>query len=177
MKNQMNIDETAVEYWLQKLEMSERGTLAQQNFLKGYNCSQSVALAFADLIDMDERLLLRALSSFGGGLGRMREVCGAVSGMSFIAGALYGYDVPGAGGQQQKAAHYARIQELAGAFQAVNGSIFCRELLGLDRSGADQPTPELRTAEYYKKRPCGQLVALAATILEDYIEQNQKEEQ
>lgn len=173
----MEIDRQAVEYWQQKMETSERGARAQQNFMKGYNCSQSVALAFADLIDMDESLLLRALSSFGGGLGRMREVCGTVSGMSFVAGALYGYDVPGAAGQEAKSAHYARIQELAGAFRAVNGSIICRELLGLSKSGADVPTPELRTAEYYKKRPCGQLVALAATILEDYIENHKKEEQ
>ncbi len=173
----MQIDDAAAGYWLQKLETSERGQRAQQNFLDGYNCSQAVALAFADLIEMDEKLLLRALSSFGGGLGRMREVCGAVSGMSFVAGALYGYDEPGVTGQQEKAAHYARIQELAGAFQAVNGSMICRELLGLTKSGADAPTPQLRTAEYYKKRPCAQLVALAATIMEDYIENNQKEEQ
>ena len=142
----MRIDDAAAGYWLQKLETSERGQRAQQNFLDGYNCSQAVALAFADLIGMDEKLLLRALSSFGGGLGRMREVCGAVSGMSFVAG-------------------------------AVNGSMICRELLGLAKPGADAPTPQLRTAEYYKKRPCAQLVALAATIMEDYIENNQKEEQ
>ena len=173
----MQIDETVAAYWTDQVKHSERGQRALQNFMDGYNCSQSVALAFADLIDMDESLLLRALSSFGGGLGRMREVCGTVSGMSFVAGALYGYDVPGAAGQEAKSAHYARIQELAGAFQAVNGSIICRELLGLDYPGADRPTQELRTAEYYKKRPCGQLAALAATILEDYIENHKKEEQ
>ena len=108
-------------------------------------------------------------------MGRMREVCGAVSGMSFVAGALYGYDEPGAASQQEKAAHYARIQELAGTYAAVNGSIVCRELLGLSTPGADAPTPSPRTAEYYKKRHCGQLVAIAAAILEEYIEK--KEEQ
>lgn len=173
----MQIDETAAAYWLHKMETSVRGQRAGQYFLEGYNCAQSVVLAFADLIDMDEKLLLRAVSSFGGGMGRMREVCGAVSGMSFVAGALYGYDVPGLAGQQQKATHYARIQELAGIFREVNGSIVCRELLGLNGSGADHPTPELRSAEYYKKRPCGQLITLAATILEDYMEHKQKEEQ
>lgn len=173
----MQINETAAERWMHKMETSVRGQRAGQYFLDGYNCAQSVVLAYADLINMDEKLLLRSISSFGGGMGRMREVCGAVSGMSFVAGALYGYDEPGLAGQQKKAAHYARIQELAGIFRDVNGSIICRELLGLNRPGADSPTPELRSAEYYKKRPCGQLVALAATILEDYIERNQKEEQ
>ena len=169
------IDEAAAEQWLQKIKVSPRAKRAQQYFLEGYNCAQAVAYAFSDLIDMDEKLLLRSLSSFGGGMGRMREVCGAVSGMSFVAGALYGYDEPGAASQQEKAVHYARIQELAGTYAAVNGSIVCRELLGLSTPCADAPTPSPRTAEYYKKRPCGQLVAIAAAILEEYIEK--KEEQ
>lgn len=164
------IDEKKAEYWLKKAEESPRGQRAQAFFKEGYNCSQAVALAFADLIGMDEKLLIRMTSSFGGGMGRLREVCGAVSGMFFVAGALYGYGEPGIAGQEEKAAHYARIQELAAEYRAVNGSIVCRELLGLGTAGADRPTPELRTAEYYKKRPCGQLVMLAAAIMEDYIE-------
>lgn len=168
----VEIDEKKAEYWLKKAEESPRGQRALAQFKEGYNCSQAVALAFADLIGMDEKLLARVTSSFGGGMGRMREVCGAVSGMFFVAGALYGYEEPGAVGQQEKAAHYARIQELAGEYRAVNGSIICRELLGINTLGADQPTPELRTAEYYKKRPCGQLVMLAATIMESYIKEH-----
>lgn len=164
------IDEKKAEYWLKKAEDSTRGKLAFELFGEGYNCSQAVALAFADLIEMDEKMLVRMTSSFGGGMGRLREVCGAVSGMFFVAGALYGYGEPGNAGQQEKAEHYARIQELAGEYRAINGSIVCRELLGLGQTGADQPTPELRSAEYYKKRPCGQLVMLAATIMESYIE-------
>lgn len=164
------IDEKKAEYWLKKAEDSTRGKRAFELFGEGYNCSQAVALAFADLIEMDEKLLVRMTSSFGGGMGRLREVCGAVSGMFFVAGALYGYGEPGNAGQQEKAEHYARIQELAGEYRAINGSIVCRELLGLGQTGADQPTPELRSAEYYKKRPCGQLVMLAATIMESYIE-------
>ncbi len=160
------IDETEAAYWLQKAESSERAVRARALFFGGYNCAQAVALAFSDLIDMDEKLLAQALSSFGGGLGRMREVCGTVSGMSFVAGALYGYDDPAA--SQEKAEHYARIQQLAGTFAAVNGSIICRELLGLSKPGASEPTPEKRTEEYYKKRPCDQLVAIAAAILEEY---------
>lgn len=165
----MQINQQSADYWTHKMEHSARGQRAQAYFTEGYNCSQAVAMAYADLIGMDETMLARAMSSFGGGMGRMREVCGAVSGMSFAAGVLYGYAEPTAAGQQEKAAHYARIQELAGAFREVNGSIVCRELLGLDISGSDDPTPKKRTPEYYKKRPCGQLVALAATILEDYI--------
>ena len=168
----IEIDEKKSEYWLKKAEDSPRGQWALAYFKEGYNCSQAVVLAFSDLIGMDEKLLVRMSSSFGGGMGRLREVCGAVSGMFFVAGALYGYEEPGAAGQQEKAAHYARIQELADEYRAINGSIVCRELLGLDTHGADQPTPELRTAEYYKKRPCGQLVMLAATILESYIEEH-----
>ena len=168
----VEIDEKKAEYWLKKAEESPRGQRALALFKEGYNCSQAVALAFADLIGMDEKLLARVTSSFGGGMGRMREVCGAVSGMFFVAGALYGHEEPGAVGQQEKAAHYARIQELAGEYRAVNGSIICRELLGINTLGADQPTPELRTAEYYKKRPCGQLVMLAATIMESYIKEH-----
>lgn len=167
------IDEKKADDWSERAEKSPRGQRAMEYFKQGYNCSQAVVLAFADLIEMDEGLLLRMVSSFGGGMGRLREVCGAVSGMFFVAGALYGYETPGAAGQQEKAAHYARVQELAGEYRAVNGSIVCRELLGLGAaSGADQPTPELRTAEYYKKRPCPELVRLAATILEDYIEKH-----
>ena len=165
----LEIDEKKVEYWLQKAENSPRGQRAEAFFKEGYNCSQAVAMAFADLIGMDEKLLARTMSSFGGGMGRLREVCGAVSGMFFVAGALYGYEEPGAAGQEEKTAHYTRIQELAGEYRAVNGSIICRELLGLNAPGADQPTPELRTAQYYKKRPCGQLVMLAAAMMEDYI--------
>lgn len=168
----LTIDQEKAEYWLKELEKSPRGQRAMGLFLEGYNCTQSVVLAFADLIGMDERTLLRMSSSFGGGMGRLREVCGAVSGMFLVAGFLYGYDTPGAAGQQAKAEHYARIQELAAEYRAVNGSIVCRELLGLRTTGADNPTPELRTAEYYKKRPCGQVIGLAATIMEKYVEEH-----
>lgn len=166
----LEIDEYKAGFWLEELEKSPRGQRAMGFFLDGYNCTQAVVLAFADLIGMDEKTLLRMSSSFGGGMGRLREVCGAVSGMFLVAGFLYGYDTPGAAGQQEKAEHYARIQELAGEYRAVNGSIVCRELLGLGTKGADAPTPEQRTPEYYKKRPCGQVIGIAATIMEKYVE-------
>ena len=141
-----------------------RSDVAKEYFLKGYNCAQSVAMAFADLTGLSESESARLASSFGGGLGRMREVCGAVSGMALVAGALYGYDDPRVPGASQK--QYALVQELAGKFREANGSIICRELLG-DRSQVTA-TPEPRTAEYYKKRPCAELVQMAAQILDDY---------
>ena len=100
-------------------------------FLEGCNCAQAVFAAFADLFGMDGKLALRISSSFGGGLGRQREICGAVSGMCMAAGALYGYD--DVKDPAQKAAHYARIQELCGKFREMYGSIICRELLGAKR--------------------------------------------
>ncbi len=135
-------------------------------FMKGYNCSQSVVLAFEDLLPVDKNTLSKMASSFGGGMGRLREVCGAVSGMFMVAGLLYGYDGPETG--DIKAGHYARIQELAHRFEEKNGSIVCRELLNL-KTLRDEPVPEKRTNEYYRKRPCPELVGDAAGILEEYI--------
>ena len=143
-----------------------RKELAMENFKKGYNCSQSVVLAFSDLLGADESFLLKLSSSFGGGLGRLREVCGSVSGMAIVAGILYGYDDSSA--KEDKAAHYERIQEMAKEFEKRNGSIVCREVLGLSAKH-DVPTPEARTEEYYKKRPCAELVGDSAEILDEYI--------
>lgn len=147
-----------------------RRELAMENFMKGYNCSQSIVLAFSDMLKIDETTLSRLSSSFGGGMGRLREVCGSVSGMFMVAGLLYGYDGPETG--QVKADHYARIQELARRFEEKHGSIVCRELLGLSVRH-DVPVPEARTTEYYKKRPCPEIIGDAAEILEDYISENQ----
>lgn len=141
---------------------------AMANFRDGYNCAQSVVLAFKDKFDMNEEQLTKIASSFGGGMGRLREVCGAVSGMFMIVGATDGYAEPKAG--DVKAEHYARIQELAHRFEDKNGSIVCRELLGLALKH-DTPTPEVRTSEYYKKRPCEELVGIAAEILEEYFKE------
>jgi len=146
-----------------------RRELAMENFMKGYNCSQSIVLAFSDMLKIDETTLSRLSSSFGGGMGRLREVCGSVSGMFMVAGLLYGYDGPETG--QVKADHYARIQELARRFEEKHGSIVCRELLGLSVRH-DVPVPEARTTEYYKKRPCPEIIGDAAEILEDYISEN-----
>lgn len=140
---------------------------AMENFKQGYNCSQSVFLAFQDQYFMDPETALRISSSFGGGMGRLREVCGAVSGMFMVAGMLYGYTDPK--DHTSKTKHYERIQDLAREFKDRNHSIICRELLGLG-AGADSPIPEFRTKEYYKKRPCVELVGMAAEIMEEYIQ-------
>ena len=146
-----------------------RREVAMDNFMKGYNCAQSIMLAFEDLIPVDKSLLSKMASSFGGGMGRLREVCGAVSGMFMVAGFMYGYDGPETG--EVKAEHYARIQELAHKFEEKHGSIVCREMLGLNVRH-DTPTPEARTNEYYKKLPCSEIIGDAAEILEQYIKEN-----
>ena len=133
---------------------------AKQLFLSGYNCAQAVAAAFAEEMNMDEALVKKLTTGFGGGVGRMREVCGTVSGMAFVISALYDGD---------KGDIYAIVQENAAKFKKEHGSVVCRELLGLDIKGADSPVPEKRTQQYYKKRPCAELVAMSAGILEDYI--------
>lgn len=149
--------------------MSEKADKARALFKMGYNCSQAVLGAFADDLGIDFDTAMKLSSSFGGGMGRMREVCGAVSGMFMVAGIKYGYDNPEA--TLEKSEHYARIQELAKSFKEKNTSIICRELLGI-RTKTDSPTPEKRTDEYYKARPCADMVADAAEIIDDYIKSN-----
>ena len=142
----------------------EHGMYAAELFLKGYNCAQAVAMAFSDVTGIDEKTAARMISSFGGGMGRMREVCGAVSGMLFVAGCLYGYDT--CDDDAAKKAHYARVQELAGQFREQVGSIVCREIL---KNPPSDPTPSPRTAQYYAQRPCARMVVLASDILDAYI--------
>jgi len=139
---------------------------AVQNFLAGYNCAQSVFLAFAPDLGLSDELALKLSCSFGGGMGRLREVCGAVSGMLMAAGVLYGYASPTDDGA--KASHYALVQELAGQFKAEYDTIICRELLNLD-CATQPPTPDKRTPEYYATRPCARFVGTAARILEEYM--------
>jgi C_GCAxxG_C_C family probable redox protein len=144
----------------------DREEKAKELFQEGYNCAQSVFGAFCDDMNLELKTALKLSSSFGGGMGRLREVCGAVSGMFMIAGVLFGYDDPK--DQKIKAEHYARIQKLANEFLEQNKSIICRELLGII-GASNSPVPEARTAEYYAKRPCIDLVGDAAKIMENYI--------
>jgi len=146
--------------------LSAHSDLAKELFIKGYNCSQSVFAAFCDETGLDMDTALKISSSFGGGMGRLREVCGAVSGMFMVVGMKYGYTDPF--DKKAKTEHYKLIQDLAKQFEKENGSIICRELLGLSVK-ADIPVPEDRTESYYKKRPCAELVENAARILDEYI--------
>ncbi len=144
-----------------------RREIAMDYFAKGYNCCQSVVLAYKDMVNLDQPTIEKLTSSFGGGIGRMREVCGTVSAMAMVAGLLCGYEGPDEG--EAKKAHYERIRALADEFREKNGAIVCRELLNLP-AGPSEPIPERRTADYYAKRPCKELVGDAAQILEKMIE-------
>ena len=126
-------------------------------FREGYNCAQSVVLAYEDLLPLDRETLAKLSASFGGGISGMREVCGAVSGMAMVLGFLYGNSDPS--DRVAKGEHYARVQELAGKFRERNGEIVCKRLLGLE------PVP----GRELKKRPCGEYVGDAAEFLAEYI--------
>lgn len=153
--------------------MKSRREEAIANFKKGYNCTQSVVLAHADLLGISEQQAMILTQSFGGGMGRLRQVCGTVSAMFFIAGALTGSAEPT--DMDSKKKNYALVQELAAEFERRNGSIICATLLGLDHKQETAATvaqeyikgstPEPRTREYYKKRPCIELIGDACDII------------
>ncbi len=149
-----------------KVDVNERAQRARDLFESGYNCAQSVFLAFRDVTGLDEELAATFAAPFGGGMGRLREVCGTVSGMSMMAGFLYPNSRPN--DMQSKKRTYAAVQEMAERFRAENGSIVCRELLGLAQR-KDDPTPSKRTQEYYRRRPCSEYVAIAARIVAERI--------
>ena len=140
---------------------------AMQSFLDGYNCSQCMILAFEDVIrehsDIDIEMALKIASPFGGGMGRLREVCGAVSGMFMVAGLLKGYVTED--GKEKKDAHYTLIQELAKEFTDIHGTYICKNLLG-SLGKSTSPVSDPRTAEYYKVRPCVKFVITASEILD-----------
>ena len=138
--------------------------LAADLFLEGYNCAQAVAVAFCDVTGMDKQEAAKLAAPFGGGMGRMREVCGAVSGMFMVLGALYGYDNSDADAKKKET--YQQVQELAAKFKEENGSIICREIL---KNPPSDPNPSPRTAEYYAKRPCAKMVMTAARLMDEFI--------
>ena len=139
---------------------------AMQSFLDGYNCSQCMILAFEDLLTIDLNTALKIASPFGGGMGRLREVCGSVSGMFMVLGYIKGYD--DSNDYDGKKELYEHIQELARRYEEANGSIICRDLLGLQVK-KQEAAPEQRTEEYYKNRPCAMKIGSAAEILETYL--------
>ena len=143
------------------------GDKAVENFKKGYNCGQAVAVAFCDVTGLEEKATARMVSSFGGGMGRMREVCGAVSGMLFVLGYLYGYEEPG--DDRSKMELYSSVQALAGRFREKCGSIICREIL---KNPPSDPCPTPRNEEFYQKRPCARMVYTAAEELAAFLKEH-----
>ena len=143
------------------MEEKNRGLAAEELFERGYNCAQAVAGAFADQMGMPQSQVLQLAGGFGGGVGRLREICGAVSGMAMVLSAVYGCDAPD---DEKKAALYARIQRCAKAFEEHHGSYLCHELLK-DSEPTQGVYPEKRDEGYYHRRPCAKLVADAAMIV------------
>ncbi|MBR2048223.1 MAG: C_GCAxxG_C_C family protein [Oscillospiraceae bacterium] len=145
----------------------DHGIKAAELFLQGYNCAQAVAVAFCDVTRLTESQAAKMASAFGGGMGRMREVCGAVSGMLMVLSLCYGYDTPG--DDVSKKELYTRVQALAARFRAENGSIICREIL---KNPPSDPNPTPRTADFYAKRPCAKMVMTAGRLLDEFMEEN-----
>lgn len=155
---------------MMQFDLEERVAKAKRLFKEeGYNCCQAVVLAYNDLFGIDDTMAASLSSGFGGGMGRMREVCGSVSGMVLLAGLVAPADNPA--DKNGRTRNYALVQEVAGEFRKLNGSIVCRELLGLTPMGSsspapmESPEPSDRTPEYYKKRPCEELVGISARII------------
>lgn len=147
------------------IDVEERVERARNYFTSGYNCAQAVAMAFNDVMEMDVNMVARIAAPFGGGMGRMREVCGTVSGMTLVAGAISPSIDPK--NMDERKANYALVQNFAAQFRAENGDIICRRLLGLEPAieKSESAMPSERTAEYYRKRPCVEYVATAARIV------------
>ena len=146
----------------QSIDIEQRVLRARELFLSGYNCSQAVCMALADLYDLPQPQAARLSASFGGGVGRLREMCGACSAMVLLeglqSGATDGADAEG------KQANYRNVQALVHRFAEQNGSYLCRELLQLRKDAPTPPVPDARTAEYYRQRPCLRMVESATRI-------------
>jgi C_GCAxxG_C_C family probable redox protein len=152
---------------------NERIEKAVALFKEGFNCSQSVVAAFADMYGFTHEQALRMSASFGGGIGRMRETCGAACGLFMLAGLETG--ATDGANHEGKAANYKLVQELAEEFKQRNGALRCADLLGLSKKEPVVSTPEARTNQYYAKRPCVKMVEEAARIWREYPEKQGKE--
>lgn len=148
-------------------ELKKRVDRAVELFKSGFNCSQAVVVAYADIYGFEEQAALRMAASFGGGIGRMRETCGAACGLFLVAGLETGVTDPK--DREGKSKNYALVQELARKFEEINGSICCGELLGLKDKKEKDPQAAERTKEYYAKRPCVKMVESAAQLWADYL--------
>lgn len=182
-RNNVRIEKTLSQYYNYKWDKSDllilekevlkvdRGQIAKDYFEKGYNCAQAVLMAFNDLTGLDEKTAAMISQPFGGGMGGMREVCGTLSGVMMVVGMLYGNADCGNGNPEnskRKRILYERVQALAKDFERDNGSIICRELLGLSKKRSEPKSGE-HAPEHYKKRPCKELAYYAANLLDEYI--------
>ena len=158
-------------YYNRRCKSMNKADKAESFFRTGYNCSQSVYAAFAEELGITVEEAAKKASPFGAGFGKLREVCGAVTGMVMVIGDLYGYDDPkDAAGKKQL---YVLVQKLCGSFEASEGSLICRELLGLEK-GEDLEEPAVRTEAYYQSRPCVKACRRAAEILEEYVKEQKR---
>ena len=147
-----------------------KGEIAAANFSTGMNCAQAVLLSFSEETGLDKETLLKLALPFGGGMGRMRLTCGAVTGMIMAYGLIKGVGTTPT--HDEKMDNYKGVQELCNEFKSLNrGTIICAELLGLKEPEGTY-VPEERTEEYYKKRPCGEMCAIAADLLDNYLKEN-----
>ena len=147
---------------MEDFDIEARAEQAVRNFESGYNCAQSVFLAYADLIGLEQELAQKMSVSFGGGIGRMREVCGGISATAMLAG--FKYPVPDTNDLEARTRNYAAVQKAASLFKAQFGSIICRDLLPPEDASTTAPAPSARTTDYYRRRPCGKYIREAARI-------------
>ena len=147
-------------------EKEARVAKARAFFKQGYGCCQSVVMAYSDIVELPEETIARLVCGLGGGVARQREVCGCVSAMAIVAGALR----PALSCRDDRAANYVLVQEMSRRYREANGSIVCREILGLRTGAVESPVPGERTAEYYRSRPCETLVGCAAGIIADFCD-------
>lgn len=153
---------------MKEINIEERVEKARRLFKEGgYNCCQAVVLAYNDIFGLSDDTAAALASGFGGGMGRLREVCGSVSGMVFLSGLIRPAIDPD--DKTARTANYSLVQEVAGEFKKINGSIVCKELLGLSARSTEGPEPSERTPKYYKKRPCVELVGISARIIGEKI--------
>ncbi|MGN0824052.1 MAG: C-GCAxxG-C-C family protein [Candidatus Coproplasma sp.] len=147
--------------------MGVRADKAREMFLQGYNCSQAVVGAFADLFGFDNVTAMKFAEGLGGGMGRMRLTCGAVAAMSTLASMKLSSGEPG--DLKLRGEIYAVIQKMAGEFKENNGSVICAELLGAALPKDNSAQPEARTPDYYKRRPCADKIYQCALLVEKYL--------
>ena len=149
------------------MPISERAKQAVRNFAGGCNCAQSVLLAYADVLGLTQEQAAMVSVGFGGGIGRLRDNCGAFSAAVMLCGVMEGAD---GAKKEHRSETYARVQELHRRFVAANGSICCAELLGRER-GPEAPTPDARTKEYYRRRPCAKIIRRACGVIDEMLEE------